>query len=206
MKNILVLLLGLCASLSARAQLFSPESLTGALVGGVAGGIIGNNSGHQTAAGAAIGAGGGLLLGSLFHNARQDDYYSPYYSSAPAAYYPGPVYPAYYYYDRPNYAWSGAALGGIAGGIIGNNSGHHTLEGLAIGAGAGLVLGSVAEQAARRREFARAAAAQPYYVPPGYSANVAPAVTQTPAPPATNPTRLAAPASSMSSANSLFGR
>src|SRR5260370_32801436 len=161
MKNILVLLLCWCASLSARAQLFSPESLTGALVGGVAGGIIGNNSGHQTAAGAAIGAGSGLLLGSLFHSARQDDYYSPYYSSAPAAYYPGPVYPAYYYYNRPNYAWSGAALGGIAGGIIGNNSGHHTLEGVALGAGAGLCLGSVAEQTGRAREISRGPAPRP---------------------------------------------
>src|SRR5260370_19425061 len=140
MKNILVLLLGLGASVSARAQLFSPESLTGALVGGVAGGIIGNNSGHQTAAGAAIGAGSGLLLGSLVHNARQDDYYSPYYSSAPGAYYPGPVYPAYYYYNRPNYARRGAALCGLGGGINGNNTGDHTPDSDAIGPAAALVL------------------------------------------------------------------
>src|SRR5260370_25875408 len=174
MKNILVLLLCWCASLSARAQLFSPESLTGALVGGVAGGIIGNNSGHQTAAGAAIGAGSGLLLGSLFHSARQDDYYSPYYSSAPAAYYPGPVYPAYYYYDRPNYAWSGAALGGIAGGVIGSNSGHHTLEGLAIGAGRGLALGSIARPRAPPRGFCRGAPPPPLYSPARFFAPACP--------------------------------
>ena len=43
----------------------------------------------------------------------------------------------------------GAVLGGIAGGVIGHNNGRRTAEGIAIGAGAGLLLGTLADQAAR---------------------------------------------------------
>lgn len=46
----------------------------------------------------------------------------------------------------------GALLGGVAGGIIGHNSSRHTAEGIAIGAGAGLVLGALAGDARRERE------------------------------------------------------
>ncbi len=63
-----------------------------------------------------------------------------------------------YTYHRPNYALTGAALGGIAGGVIGHNSGRKTAEGIAIGAGAGLLLGAVAEQHARIREHSYAPA------------------------------------------------
>ena len=40
---------------------------------------------------------------------------------------------------------TGAAIGGIAGGIIGHNNGRHGAEGAAIGAGAGLLLGALAD-------------------------------------------------------------
>jgi len=55
---------------------------------------------------------------------------------------------------RPNYAGNGLLLGAIAGAIIGNNSGslgHDAWRGAAYGAGAGLLLGAIAESSARRR-------------------------------------------------------
>jgi hypothetical protein len=113
---------------SGQAQLFSPNSMGGALLGGIAGGVIGHNNGGRTAEGAAIGAGAGLLLGALIDNGRED-------------------YPVSYgYSERPNYGLSGAVVGGVAGGIIGHNSGGHTAEGIGIGAGVGYLFGSIAER------------------------------------------------------------
>jgi len=99
---------------------------------------------------------------------------------------------------RPQ-AVDGAVLGGIAGAIIGHSSGslnHNGWQGAAIGATAGYLLGSVAEQNARNRE----AMAQLLTV------QSAPAPAQTPQqvtiinnPPPQNP-------SPMASANGLFGR
>jgi outer membrane lipoprotein SlyB len=57
-------------------------------------------------------------------------------------------------YSRPSRAASGALLGGIAGAIIGHNSGdlrHNAWRGAAIGAGAGLLLGSLADRAEETR-------------------------------------------------------
>src|SRR5512143_3071697 len=54
---------------------------------------------------------------------------------------------------RPG-AVNGAVLGGVAGAIIGNNSGdlhHNAWRGAAFGAGAGLLLGSLAADAQDRR-------------------------------------------------------
>jgi uncharacterized protein YcfJ len=54
---------------------------------------------------------------------------------------------------RPG-AVNGAVLGGIAGAVIGNNSGdlrHNAWRGAAYGAGAGLILGSLADNAHERR-------------------------------------------------------
>ena len=64
-----LILLALSAGLVApmQAQLFWPESFTGAALGGIVGAVIGHNSGRHGGEGAAIGAGAGLLLGSLVH-------------------------------------------------------------------------------------------------------------------------------------------
>jgi outer membrane lipoprotein SlyB len=192
----------LAASLiPAEAQLFSRESLGGAALGGLAGGIIGHNSGRRTAEGAAIGAGAGLLLGAITHNARRD-YYGVETSVAPAP---------YYYEPRPNYAVTGLALGGLAGGVIGHNSGRRTAEGLAIGAGAGLLFGSMAEHDARRRvQYVQYVQPAPAYVvsqPQPAPAAPEPAAP-TPAPtqqvPAIN--NYSGSASQMVGANALFGR
>ena len=106
----------LSQAVSAKAQIFSRESLGGAVLGGVAGGIIGHNSGRRTAEGIGIGAGAGLLIGALSSNYRRDYYGGSYYSGPYARgyyshdYYYGPQY----YRSRPNYAVGGALLGGVA--------------------------------------------------------------------------------------------
>ena len=63
-----------------------------------------------------------------------------------------PVYSSYGISPAPSRALSGALLGGIAGAIIGNNSGtfrHDAWRGAAVGAGAGLLIGAIADNAAR---------------------------------------------------------
>jgi outer membrane lipoprotein SlyB len=170
MKKFLFALLITMSSLPTQAQLFSREALGGAALGGLAGGIIGHNNGRRTAEGVGIGAGAGLLIGALVGESRRErsDYY---YSPQPS------------YYRRPNYAVTGAVLGGVAGGVIGHNSGRRTAEGIAIGAGAGLLLGGVAEYSARREEAARATYQQPVYVSqssvPATLLTTTPVVTQT---------------------------
>ncbi|MBM3836483.1 MAG: hypothetical protein FJ398_00745 [Verrucomicrobia bacterium] len=203
MKKVIFAALASLAILPANAQLFSRESLGSAAVGGVIGGIIGHNNGRKTAEGIGIGAGAGLLFGALAENSRREAYA---YSPAPVV--AAPVYP----YDavRPNYTVTGAALGGLAGGIIGHNHGRKTAEGIAIGAGAGVVLGAVAEQNVRRREAY--AVAPSAYVPAPIPAG--PAAPSTPASaamaPASQPVPLISPSfatpSPMSGANALFGR
>jgi len=63
------------------------------------------------------------------------------------------IKPAFAQVLRPG-AVNGAVLGGVAGAIIGNNSGdlrHNAWRGAAYGAGAGLMLGSIADHAHERR-------------------------------------------------------
>ena len=76
------------------------------------------------------------------------------------SYYPYADYGYSGYYDagRPNYAVGGTLLGALTGGIIGNSIHHQGWEGAAIGAGAGLLLGGIAENTARRQERQAAAA------------------------------------------------
>jgi hypothetical protein len=208
MKISIALALALLALAPAQAQIFRPESAGGVVLGGIAGAIIGNNSGslhHNAWQGAAIGAGAGLLFGSMAGESRYQnawtgtqvptpDYSGAYvYRVSPYYYGGGPAY----VYDRPNYAATGTLLGGIAGAIIGNNShGHNAWRGAAIGAGAGLLFGSIAENNARHRE---AAAAQVVTASPA------------PAPAPQNVTIInnysgnSAPAP-MAQANALFGR
>ncbi len=132
---------------------------------------------------------------------------------APRPVYYGPSYytPSYYssgyygsgsYYSRPSYASSGLLWGGLAGAIIGNNSGRgNGLRGAAIGAGAGLLLGSILDNDRPAYETVERPAEVVYNTTPAPS-------TQAPAP--QNVTIINnyynAPSTPMSSANSLFGR
>jgi len=214
MKTTIALSLALILALpSAQAQIFRPESVGGVVLGGIAGAVIGHNSGslnHNAWQGAAIGAGSGLILGSMIGEGRSRSTYAG--TQVPVPDYPQAYAyqdtPVYYspssdpeYYTRPDYIATGTLLGGIAGAIIGNNSGslnHNAWKGAAIGAGAGTLLGVIAENNARRRE---AAAAK--------TVTVAPATTTTTPQNVTiinNNYYGNTPATPMSQANSLFGR
>lgn len=168
-------------TLSAPAQLFSPEALGGAfwgsLIGGVAGGDCHNGFSGE---GAAIGAGVGLIAGAVAGEARRQYYSDPQpYPAAPTAavsfgygygscgssasvYYSPSAYVAPGYYSRagrPNYAVGGTLLGAASGALIGAGN-EQAGKGAAIGAAAGLVLGSVAEASTRKREQQVAQVAQ----------------------------------------------
>lgn len=181
MRKSLLALLAVTALLPARAQLFGPESLGGALWGGLIGGIVGSDcrSGFS-GEGAAIGAGVGLLAGAIVGESRRYHYYdSPGYAYYPSTsvsfgygyghcgsgvsanlhFSPAPYYAPTRYYQptryyrpaRPNYALRGTLLGAASGALIGAGN-NQPGEGAAIGAAAGMVLGSAAELAARRQE------------------------------------------------------
>src|ERR1035437_2293627 len=96
MKRLIVTILAAGALMNASGQLFSPESLNGALLGafigggaggectygGSGGGIAGNNCHHGFSGnGAAIAAGVGLLAGAVVGEVNQQNYYAsqPYY-------------------------------------------------------------------------------------------------------------------------------
>lgn len=132
-------------------------------------------------------------------------YYRPYaYRSEPVYYYDNSDY---YVASRPNYAGSGLFLGALAGAIIGNNSGslgHNAWRGAAYGAGAGLLIGSIAESNARRREASAAAAAAVQTPPaPTQATNVGQQATTIIN---NNYYNSPAPATPMSAANAMFGR
>lgn len=250
MKSLFVtcILALLATSVPAVAQALRPEAVNGAILGGVAGAIIGNNSGdlrHNGARGAAIGAGTGLLLGQMVGDSQAYDtrtqvrvaaapqtyiyrsggyyghggyrgygryghrwgggyYYSPGYSYIGADVY---GYSPYYAdsYGRSNYAANGLFWGALTGAIIGNNSGslrHNAWRGAGLGAAAGYLIGSIAENNARERE---SILTQQAAVATSRTETTAPTTdVSQPAPAVT----VAKPVSStpMSSANSLFGR
>jgi uncharacterized protein YcfJ len=207
MKKFFALVTGVSVLAPAQGQLFTPEGLNGAAWGGLMGGIIGHNScGNNTGEGIAIGAGAGFLLGTLAHHSRAERaYYSSCEPASVQTEYSDPNWcyePAYYEAYRPSRAFEGAVIGGIAGGIIGDNNHHHGLEGAAIGIGAGLLLGGLADHFAYRRERARR-------VYTDYRLRSVPAAETTPAaapPPQTNTVDAARLASPMSGVNALFGR
>jgi YMGG-like Gly-zipper len=118
------------------------------------------------------------------------------------AYYPNSAYGYDYGYTRPNYPVSGTLLGAGIGAIIGNNVNHQTWQGAAIGAASGLLLGGLAEHSARVRERASVPAVT-YSIPDPPTVNTAPTV---PDPPRVQSAVTYRTTSSMSSANSLFGR
>jgi uncharacterized protein YcfJ len=207
MKTPICLVFALLAAVPGRAQIFGPNATGGALLGGLAGGIIGYNNHNQTGRGIAIGAASGLILGSIADQANYNSYQATQVQRPDYYVYRQPS--SYYYsdytdegYSRPNYAVSGALLGGLAGGIIGYNNHNQTGRGIAIGALSGLILGSLAEHAARERE---AAAAPPVV----FSAPEQPAAAVS-APAQTAPASADGAAgpmpSPMSGANNLFGR
>lgn len=224
MKTTLTLCLALATLGSAQAQIFRPEAVNGALLGGIAGAVIGHNSGslnHNGWQGAAIGAGAGLLIGAAISDSNHTQVARPsgyVYRDAPAAYYGTsygyghgygrPVYRSNYGYGYPNHAGNGLILGGITGAIIGRNSGsfgHNAWRGAAWGAGAGWLLGAIADSNYYRREA--------YYERP-VVVTEAPAAPAQPAP-AAAPQQVtiinnyygnATPAAPMAAANGLFGR
>jgi outer membrane lipoprotein SlyB len=224
MKTIYALTVALFALAPMQAQVFRPETVNGAVLGGIAGAVIGNNSGdlhHNAWRGAAIGAVAGGLIGSAVGESREYDHRTQ--VTAPSGYYTyGPSYrhgyygyrgyygysqPDYYYsdygYDRPSYAASGLLLGGLTGAIIGNNShGHNAWRGAAWGAGAGLLLGAIADQNVREREE-RAAVIQDTQA----AAAVQNAATTESTPQnVTITNNYYGGSTPMSSANSMFGR
>jgi outer membrane lipoprotein SlyB len=184
MKTTVALLALAALAQTAHAQFLRPETAGGALLGGIAGAVIGHNSGdldHNAWRGAAIGTLAGGLIGSAVGQSR-DNYYShevptPRYSRHhrygnryayddyyPSARYTYSGYPYGYHYDggshdrysgrEYNRASTGLLLGGIAGAVIGHNSGdlrNNPWRGAAIGAGAGWLLGAVADIRARAR-------------------------------------------------------
>jgi hypothetical protein len=89
MKRLIVTILSAGALMNASAQLFSPESLNGALLGTFIGGIAGGNHHHGFSGnGAAIGAGVGFLAGAVVGEVNRQNYYA----SQPYYYAPAPVY------------------------------------------------------------------------------------------------------------------
>jgi hypothetical protein len=108
-----------------------------------------------------------------------------------------------YRHSSHSRASTGLLLGGIAGAVIGHNSGdlrHNAWRGAAIGAGSGWLLGSIADHRARERERE-------------YPVEIEASDTSAPTTPAqTVPQTVIinnnyyGPTSSMAPANSLFGR
>ena len=95
MKKLLVVLLVTASLNVARAQLFTPESFSGALLGAGLGSAIGYGAGNA-GKGAAIGAASGWFLGTIANDYRRSQY-DDYYGRAP--------YRNRYYYS-PGYGYA----------------------------------------------------------------------------------------------------
>jgi outer membrane lipoprotein SlyB len=187
MKRLALTILVMAALMPARAQLFSPESFSGAAFGAMMGSIIGGDCHGPSGKGAAIGAGVGLVAGALAGEANRRNgyysepvsyvpapsvsigygysscgsspyvYYSPNYYTARGYYYRPVSYQTYQPAARPNYAVNTTLLGAASGALIGSAN-HNAGEGAAIGAAAGLLVGGIAEHQARKQERRMAAA------------------------------------------------
>jgi hypothetical protein len=120
----------------AKAQIFQPNIVNGAIFGGIVGGIIGNNSGHHTGEGALIGTAAGAVIGSLV----QPQPTVVYTQSAPVVYAspapvvveqpcaPAPVYYGYYGYGYWPYYY-GLRWGGRFGYGYRDGWGWHDRDG-----------------------------------------------------------------------------
>ncbi len=91
-----LMVMGMCLGITTplRAQLFSPESFTGAAFGALTGAIVGGH--HHAGTGAAIGAGAGFLLGTIAHESNRRYYEPGYYGYSAAPYYGPYAYPQTY--------------------------------------------------------------------------------------------------------------
>lgn len=137
-------------------------------------------------------------------------WYDPYYAVS----YAGPGWGVRVPVETDSYASNGALLGGITGAIIGHQSGH-TGRGALIGAGAGLLLGAIADSAQRRTEPEPATTTlqSVYPATPSYTGTAC-AIPASQSDPGSGPAETAAPveqppakpASRMADANALFGR
>ena len=115
MKKIVLTLSAAALHFSAQAQLFSPESFSGAFWGSLIGGVVGGDCRHGfSGEGAAIGAGVGLLAGAILGETRRQNYYyaQPYvyattpsvgygYNSSPAPACASPYVPPAYEHPAP---------------------------------------------------------------------------------------------------------
>lgn len=146
MKTVFSLGLLLVTLASARAQVFRPEAVNGAVLGGIAGAMIGHNSGdlrHNGWKGAAIGAGAGLILGEAWGNARASRAVTSVSVEAPRSGYgyrgdyPASIYIGYqrgYGHHAPHYSYGrhrhfgyrgyGYRSGGYYGGSFGSVYGY----------------------------------------------------------------------------------
>ena len=132
-------------------------------------------------------------------------YYRPGYSYIDSDFYGYSDYDSGYY-GGSSYATNGLLMGALAGAVIGNNSGglhHNAWRGAGIGAAAGYLFGSIAENNARRREAILTQQAANASGTADQPTSAAPAVSETPAPVTAAKLQSSTP---MSSANSLFGR
>lgn len=221
MKKLLFLLLAAASTVGLSAQVFRPDVVNGAAWGAIAGAVLGHNSGslgHNAWRGAAYGALAGAIIGGA-----GDDHHRHTQVPVPRHYshrshYPVYVEPAYwpgyswndYGYGYDDYAYgygsadgatNGLVLGGIAGAILGRNSGslgHNAWRGAAYGALAGTILGSIHDaNVPRTRRVVPARAYEYQAEEPAPAAPAAAPVT------IINNYYVTTP---MSGANALFGR
>jgi len=167
MKRGIIILALLLSWPTVRGAVLSPESFGGAALGAVIGGVAGANCNNNWSNdGAWIGAGIGLLTGTLIGESRRQQYYNAPYASpsapgygyappgAPPASPSNPSAPS-----RPSYKLGGTLVGAAAGAMIGEGVSDKPWQGAAIGAAAGLVMGSIADRSARSQRTAHVSAA-----------------------------------------------
>jgi hypothetical protein len=195
----------------------SHNGARGAALGALAGGLIGSTMNNPYAPGADVRI--GVQTGGYIYRERPGFYghhrggprgrvgyhpgflptYGYYGANYSSGYYGTVVYDSPYVSGYGNYATDGLWLGALTGAVIGHNSRafHHSAgRGALWGAGAGLLLGSVAE--ANRRPII-------YEQPAVVAPPAAPAPSAAPAPVTIINNYYGTPPP-MSSANGLFGR
>lgn len=178
----------------------------GAAIGAVAGGLIGSAVGesrdYERRTQVPVPHGYSYNRRPTYNSYGSFGMYGSYGSHGSYGY--GYARPTYYYsdygYRRPSYASSGLFWGGLTGAIIGNNSHHrNSWRGAAWGAGAGLLIGAIADENARAREE------RVFVVPETQPAAATPPAQSTPQN-VTIINNYYGGSSPMSSANGMFGR
>lgn len=212
MKTTLALIFAVLVASAAHAQILRPEAIHRPAIGGHARQDVrpaapahrGPSGGHYIYRHSPYGYRGYTHAAPAYvHYPRHRSYYG-YYGYGPSyhiGYYPGYDY-GYPYadYGYGSYGSAGLFWGGLAGAIIGHNSGtfhHNAWRGAAWGAATGWLLGSVAD--ANRRAAYNAPVVTPVV-------QAQPAATAQPQPVTIINNYYNAPATPMSAANGLFGR